>query len=65
MACVVGQDGNEYCDGDYIGFCSHEKAQRSFYGVVTLSTTGRILATGPCDVCRTPITKVLYSPPVV
>lgn len=65
MSCVLADDGNEYCDGTYTGFCSHEKRQRSFYGAVSLTATGRILATGPCDVCRSPITAVLYSPPVV
>lgn len=64
MACVLGGDGNEYCDGTYTGFCSREKAQREFSGVVSLTSTGRILATGPCGVCRTLITAAVYSPPV-
>lgn len=67
---TVAIDGNTYNDGIYSGLCSREKAKRTFYGVVTLTDTGRVLATGPCDgtggegtgSCGTSITKVLYTP---
>lgn len=67
---TVSIDGTTYPDGIYSGFCSKEKAKRTFYGLVTLTETGRVLATGPCDgtggassgLCGTSITKVLYTP---
>lgn len=62
MADVVGGDGVTYSDGTYSGFCSREKAKRSFHGVVALTETGRVLATGPCDSCGTSLTAVLYTP---
>lgn len=58
----VNLDGVDYPDGQYTGFCSREKARRTFNGVTELTDTGRVLATGPCDKCRTLITAVLYSP---
>lgn len=62
MACITGGDGQQYCDGEYSGLCSREKQKRNFYGTVSLTETGRILATGPCEMCSTPITRVLYTP---
>jgi hypothetical protein len=68
MTVTIG--GVTYPDGIYSGLCSREKAKRTFYGVVTLTDTGRVLAIGPCDgtggegtaSCGTSITKVLYAP---
>lgn len=61
MACIRG--GNDsYCDGDYAGFCSLEKRLRYFNGIVSLTETGRIMATGPCESCGTLITNLLYTP---
>lgn len=62
MADVTAGDGVTYSDGETYGFCSREKAKRTFYGVVELTETGRVLASGPCDTCGTVITKVLYTP---
>lgn len=62
MACIIGQDGNEYCDGDYAGVCSREKQFRHFDGMVSYSAAGRVMATGRCEVCNTPMTVALFTP---
>lgn len=64
MACITSADGQQFCDGPYTGFCSREKAKRGFDGLVAMTETGRIVATGPCSQCRTSITVTLYTPPI-
>lgn len=63
MAC----DGSIYSDGIYYTVCSKEKVKRSFYGVVRMTETGRVVVEGLCDgtgavgsgTCGTLLTKVL------
>jgi hypothetical protein len=62
MACITAGSGQEFCDGEYVGFCVREKTKNGFPGVVSLTATGRIIATGPCESCRTTITATLYTP---
>lgn len=62
MACIRVGVGSEFCDGDYSGFCSREKRLRHFAGTVSLTQSGRVLVTGPCETCTGLITNVLYTP---
>lgn len=64
MAC----DGMLYNDGTYYTICSKEKVKRSFWGIVRMTETGRVVAEGQCDGtgpvnqgqgCGTLLTKVL------
>lgn len=65
MACITAGNDQIYCDGTYSGFCSREKRQHFFAGIVSLTATGRVIATGPCELCRTSITTTLYTPEIV
>lgn len=66
---TVACDGSIYSDGVYFAICSREKLKRSFYGVVRVTETGRVVVEGSCDgtggersgACGTLITKVLCS----
>lgn len=61
MTCITAGDGNNYCDGEYIGFCPSQKEQCEFDGKVSLTETDRVIATGLCA-CRTPLQVTLYTP---
>lgn len=64
MTCITAGDGEDYCDGPFVGFCPSEKEQREFNGAVALTETSRVIATGVCA-CRTPLQVTLYTPPHV
>lgn len=55
-------DGVTYDDGYYSAVCIREKKVKTFWGVVRLTETGRIIAEGPCPTDGTIMTKVLYVP---
>lgn len=60
MTCIRG-GAFDYCDGTYVGFCASQKEQMEFDGTVSMTDTGRIVASGRCS-CREPVTVTLYTP---